>query len=165
MLLSCSAKYDKTDTGIVVNIPQENVNGVKHVRLEVMGEKIIHVSATPENKFSKEQSLIIVPPSEKTPFSVTETDSTVSVSTSQVTASVAFSTGQVRFYDAQGGEILAEDADGRTFRPIEVDGTKGYTVRQVFQSLDNQEGYYGLGQHQSDEFNYKSLHTFHRLYE
>jgi alpha-D-xyloside xylohydrolase len=68
---------------------------------------------------------------------------------------VAFSTGQVRFYDAQGGEILAEDADGRTFRPIEVDGTKGYTVRQVFQSLDNQEGYYGLGQHQSDEFNYK----------
>ena len=36
-----------------------------------------------------------------------------------------------------------------------MEGTKGYTVRQVFESLDDEEGIYGLGQHQSDEFNYK----------
>lgn len=41
------------------------------------------------------------------------------------------------------------------FSPIEVEGTKGYTVRQVFESLSEDEGIYGLGQHQSDEFNYK----------
>jgi alpha-D-xyloside xylohydrolase len=139
----------------VVNIPQKEADAVKKVRLEVMGEKIIHVSATPEDKFSTDQSLIIIPPTTQTPFTVSETDSTVSVETSQLKATVAYSTGQVSFYDARGKEILAEDANGRSFRPIEVEGTKGYTVRQVFRSLDNQEGYYGLGQHQSDEFNYK----------
>ena len=35
-----------------------------------------------------------------------------------------------------------------------MEGTKGYTLRQVFESED-EEGLYGLGQHQSDEFNYK----------
>ena len=49
---------------------------------------------------------------------------------------------------------LRADAE---FKPIEVEGTKGYTVRQVFESLDEEEGIYGLGQHQSDEFNYKGL--------
>jgi len=43
---------------------------------------------------------------------------------------------------------------GKSFIPIEVEGTKGYTLRQVFESLDD-EAFYGLGQHQSDEFNYK----------
>ena len=38
---------------------------------------------------------------------------------------------------------------------MEVEGTKGYTVRQVFQSAGNDEAFYGLGQHQADEFNYK----------
>lgn len=35
-----------------------------------------------------------------------------------------------------------------------MQGTKAYTVRQVFQSPDD-EAFYGLGQHQADEFNYK----------
>lgn len=49
---------------------------------------------------------------------------------------------------------MAEDEKGRSFKPIEVQGTKAYTVRQVFQSPDD-EAFYGLGQHQADEFNYK----------
>jgi alpha-D-xyloside xylohydrolase len=156
LLLSCSgSKYDKTDLGVIVNIPQTSVNGVKRVRLEVMDEKVIHVSATPERNFSTDESLIIIPSKGETPFTISETDSTVSVETSQVRATVAYATGQVTFYNAEGNLILAEEADGRSFKPIEVEGTKGYTVRQVFQSLDKQEGYYGLGQHQSDEFNYK----------
>jgi alpha-D-xyloside xylohydrolase len=138
----------------VVNVPQTETNGVKKVRLEVVGEKIIRVSATPDSRFAKDQSLIVIPPAEKTDFTVSETDSTVSVETSQVRATVAYATGQVSFYDTDGNAILEEEAY-REFKPIEVEGTKGYTVRQVFRSLDNQEGYYGLGQHQSDEFNYK----------
>ena len=35
-----------------------------------------------------------------------------------------------------------------------MQGTKAYTVRQVFRSSDD-EAFYGLGQHQADEFNYK----------
>ena len=35
-----------------------------------------------------------------------------------------------------------------------MEGTKGYTVCQVFESPED-EAFYGLGQHQADEFNYK----------
>ncbi len=35
-----------------------------------------------------------------------------------------------------------------------MEGANGYSFRQVFEN-DEEEGLYGLGQHQSDEFNYK----------
>jgi alpha-D-xyloside xylohydrolase len=156
LLASCgSSKYEKNDTGIVVNVSQNGPTDVRKVRLEVLGEKLIRVSATPEKQFSEAESLIIVPPTEKTEFDVVETDSTVSVKTACVTATVTLSDGNVSFYDKDGKAILAEDPEGRHFEPIEVEGTKGYTVQQVFQSLDDEEGFYGLGQHQADEFNYK----------
>ncbi len=41
-----------------------------------------------------------------------------------------------------------------SFQTIEVDNTTGYSFRQVFESPDD-EAFFGLGQHQSDEWNYK----------
>ena len=155
MLMACSGRgYEKTSSGIIVNVEQEQPTDVRKVRVEVMGEKLIRVSATPEKNFSKTESLITVPRKNKTDFSVEESEETVSVKTSQVCAVVSKATGEVRFTDAAGNLILAEDAGGRTFTPIEVQGTKAYTVRQVFRSPDD-EAFYGLGQHQADEFNYK----------
>ena len=63
--------------------------------------------------------------------------------------------GEVLFYDKDGKLILAEDEGGRRFTPIEVEGKKAYTVQQFFKSVNDEEGIYGLGQHQADEFNYK----------
>ena len=86
-------------------------------------------------------------------FSLAEAGDDIVVKTAQVSALVSRTTGQVRFLDAQGNQVLAEDS--RSFQPIDVEGTKAYTVQQVFQSAGNDEGWYGLGQHQADEFNYK----------
>lgn len=88
---------------------------VRKVRLEVMGEKLIHVSATPEKEFSKEQSLIVIPQQNKTDFKVEEQGDEVTVKTSELCAIVSKTTGEVRFTDADGKQILAEDSDGRTF--------------------------------------------------
>lgn len=148
-------KYSKNDNGITVNVTPSSDNGVRKVRLQVLGDKIIRVSATPDKKFSSDESLVVIPQVDKTPFTVEESDSVVSVVTSEVRASVSLATGDVKFYDKSGRLVVAEADGGREFSPIEVEGTKGYTVRQVFESLDDEEGIYGLGQHQSDEFNYK----------
>lgn len=155
-LSGCSeGKYSKNDNGITVNVTPSAENGVRKVRLQVLGDKIIRVSATPDKKFSTDESLVVVPQVDKTPFTVEENDSVVSVVTSEVRATVSLATGDVKFYDKSGRLIVAEADGGREFSPIEVEDTKGYTVRQVFESLDDEEGIYGLGQHQSDEFNYK----------
>ena len=97
----------------------------------------------------------MIPQKEQTPFGVEQKGDTVTVVTSELRASVLASTGEVWFTDEEGNMILQENkGGGKTFTPIEVEGTKGYTIRQVFKSPDD-EAFYGLGQHQSDEFNYK----------
>ncbi len=147
--------FRKTENGIIVEVGQKRPSDVRKVRVEVMGEKLIHVSATPEKDFSTEQSLVVVPQKDKTSFTVEEQGDEVAVKTSAISAVVSKKTGEVRFTDAAGKLILAEDSGGRSFTPVEVEGTKGYAARQVFLSAGDDEAFYGLGQHQSDEFNYK----------
>ena len=156
LLASCdNSEVKQISDGVIVSIKQEQPTDVRKVRLQVRGEKLIRVSATPENKFSDRESLIIVPQESQTPFSVEQTDSTVAVVTSEVRAIVNKTTGEVNFTDLEGNVILAENkGGGKSFAPIEVEGKKQYSVRQVFESADD-EAFYGLGQHQADEFNYK----------
>lgn len=156
LLGSCNNKvFQPTENGVIVRIQQKNENQPQLVRLQVVGEKLIHVSATPLGKFSKEKSLIAIPPEEQVPFTVLQSGDTISVSTQEVKASVLSSTGEVWFTDKNGKLILQENkGGGKHFIPIEIEGRKGYTIRQVFESPDN-EAFYGLGQHQSEEFNYK----------
>ena len=150
---SCNVRCSNSSVTVKVSSPEDG--GPRLVRLEVMGEKLIHVSATPENRFSDPQSLVIVPVEETPPFTVEENGDTVTVMTSALKANVLLSTGEVWFTDMSGKVILAEQAGGgKSFEPIEVEGTEGYSFRQVFESPED-EAFYGLGQHQADEFNYK----------
>ena len=152
-LAACDSSYQKTANGVAVTITGDD-GAQQKVRLEVVTDKIIRVSATADNDFSTAQSLVVVPQTTKTNFSVASTDETVSVRTKEVVATISKLTGEVSFTDADGNAILTEDNGGRSFEQIEVEGTKGYTVRQVWQSPDD-EAFYGLGQHQANEFNYK----------
>ena len=52
--------YEKTDKGVTVHVTKGSATSPKLVRLQVMGDKIIRVSATADNQFADRQSLIIV---------------------------------------------------------------------------------------------------------
>ena len=155
-LLSCAEKtYQKTEDGIVLNLEQPNDTDTKKLRIQVLGDKLIHVSATPEMQFPKDSSLIIVPGIPTSPFTVSEVGDSVVVETASLNVMVSKADGGIRFKDKDGNLILAEQAGGgKTFTPIEVEGTQGFSTRQIFNSPED-EAFYGLGQHQSDEFNYK----------
>ena len=155
-LSSCSANiYERTDDGVIVKVQQKKGQDTRLVRLQVMGDKLIHVSATSENKLANPKSLIVVPSVKQTPFEVLQSGDTIVVSTKELKAFALSSTGEVWFTDENGKLILQENkGGGKTFTPIEVEGTKGYSIRQVFESPDD-EAFYGLGQHQAEEFNYK----------
>ena len=98
------------------------------------------------------KSLIIVPSEAKPEFTVISTDSTVSVVTSSVTASVRFKDGTVSFADRNGVKIL--DGNTMSFTPISVEDRNEYSSLFTFDSPED-EAFYGLGQHQSLEFNHK----------
>ena len=109
LLGSCSDKvYKQNGTGVAVKVRNSVENGPALVRLEVMGENIIRVSATPEKKFADPQSLVILPAQVQTPFTVAQNGDTVSVATPSVTANVLASTGEVWFTDAEGRLLLRE---------------------------------------------------------
>ncbi|MBO5877586.1 MAG: DUF4968 domain-containing protein, partial [Bacteroidales bacterium] len=155
VLGSCADVCKVNENGVTVKVQQPSECGPKLVRLEVMGEKLIHVSATPERKFVDPESLVIIPAEEKTGFAVEQNGDTVVVSTSEIKANVLASTGEIWFTDMDGKVLLREEVGGgKSFSPIEVEGTHGYSFRQVFESPED-EAFYGLGQHQADEFNYK----------
>ena len=153
---SCQSSYEKVENGIIVNLKNTKENNAKKIRLEVLTNDIIHVSATPSSRFSDKVNLI---QADKVPhlsdFKVKEENGEIQLLTSSLIAHVNRSTGEVDFTDLKGQSILSENkGSGKSFTPIEVDGAKGYSMQQVFES-DSTEAFYGLGQHQSNEFNYK----------
>ncbi|MFG6685780.1 TIM-barrel domain-containing protein [Mariniflexile sp. HNIBRBA6329] len=159
LLASCSSNkksYQQTNDGIIVTIKQTKNTDLNKLRLQVLGDEIIHVSATPEQEFIKDSSLIILPDLAPHPFNVSQNGDTITLSTKTLNVMVSSIDGGITFKDHEGKRILTEaKGGGKTFNAIEVDNTNGYTVRQIFESPED-EAFYGLGQHQSDEYNYKN---------
>lgn len=144
------AKFQSLADGVIVDVE----GAAKRVRLEVVGDRIIHVTAIPAGGFDLPASLMAVKTGGDTHFKVSSDAGHVRLKTAQLTAEVATATGAVQFLDKDGKLILAEQPNGRTFTPVTVDDKPFYAVRQQFTSPDD-EAFYGLGQHQQGTMNYK----------
>jgi alpha-D-xyloside xylohydrolase len=155
----CSqSRWKKTDNSVIIRFRSGSSDIPEQMKLEIVNDMIIHVVASPEKGFSEEKSLCVVDRNNPNPsFTVRQKKDTLVVSTARITAKVSIVTGQVIFCDENNKVILSEkEGGGKSFVQINVDGTSGYSVGQVFDSPSD-EAFYGLGQHQSDEFNYKGL--------
>ena len=163
---------DYTINGNYVTIPvkQPAADGAKMVRLQVINKGIVRVEATPTNAFGQRKSLVVLPQSEFTDFQVKESDgSTVTIQTTDLFVNVNTTTGRVEFFDKNHKSLLSElpDGKGKTFKPYYVPDREigvdsrlseaqrhGWTWHAEFASPDD-EAFYGLGQHQSEELNMK----------
>ncbi len=122
-------------------------------RIEAYSDNILRVTSVPEGeKFTDGKSLMALQTEKKVKIEVKRTDSTTIVKAPKITAIVNNSDGSVCFTRPDGTVLTSEHS--RTFTPISVDGTDAYTVSQSFDSPDD-EAFFGLGQHQADEWNYK----------
>lgn len=158
-LAACSQKvWEKTPEGVLIHPKSKVENGAKTISLEVINDQIIRVVASPTDLITETKSLCVVEnAAQPVSFEVVEQNDSVILSTAKVKAKVSMATGAVVFYDENNRKILQERAtDGKSFAPVTVENTTGYSFLQVFESPDD-EAFYGLGQHQSDEFNYKGL--------
>ena len=155
LLAACGGPVSRRGDAVTVAVPQLYAGKPGQVRLQWMDEDIVRVSATPERTFSGRPSLMVVPQAGFRGFSVSQTGAAVVAESPSLRVEVDKSTGAVRFLDASGRELLSElPGGGKTFTPIEVEGKREYSVRQVFASPDD-EAFYGLGQQQTLELNRK----------
>ncbi len=164
-----AAGFTQQGNYVTVLLNQHQDFGPSQIRLQVVGDKIVRVQATAEQNFRNKQSLIIVPQTAKPNYRVEEQGDRLVITTAAMRVVLDETTGHITFYDLKGNVLLNEVAQGgKTFKPftvpdheIGVDIAKvpeaqkhGWSWRALFDSPDN-EAFYGLGQHQSEELNMK----------
>ena len=164
-----AADFVQNGNYLTVQLKQHQNYGPSQIRLQVVNDRIIRVQATAEQGFRSKQSLIIVPQNSKAKYKVEEQGDDLIITTAAMRAVLNEATGQITFYDLKDQVLLKEVAQGgKTFKPftvpdreIGVDIAKvpeaqkhGWSWRALFDSPDN-EAFYGLGQHQSEELNMK----------
>ena len=164
-----AADFVQNGNYLTVQLKQHQNYGPSQIRLQVVSDRIIRVQATAEQGFRNKQSLIIVPQNSKAQYKVEEQGDDLIITTAAMRAVLNEATGQITFYDLKDQVLLKEVAQGgKTFKPftvpdreIGVDIAKvpeaqkhGWSWRALFDSPDN-EAFYGLGQHQSEELNMK----------
>jgi alpha-D-xyloside xylohydrolase len=146
--------FKKLSNGVLISLPENQQT--KLLQLEVLGDEIIHVKASPINQFSADKSLMAIPQAAMSAkWTVTQTGDFILLKTASLQVKASLKTGTVSFMDADGKPVLQEAiTDSKTFVPVSNDGEASYQLKQVFQSPAD-EGFYGLGQHQNSVMNYK----------
>ena len=168
---AAAADFVRSGNSVTVRLQAPAKVGAKVVRLQVVNDNIIRVQATSADELpQKPQSLIVVPQTAKPQFDVSQDGCKVVVKARNVKATVCSKSGKVEFFDANGNSLLKEAKNGKPFRPFRVpdreigvdiakvsdEQKNGLSWRMLFES-PNDEAFYGLGQHQSEELNMKGL--------
>src|SRR5690606_37674893 len=88
-------------------------------------------------------------------WSAGQTEKEAMLNTGELVASVSFTTGEVIFKDKNGNIILQEKTGGgKKITPVIIDDKPLYRISQQFESPAG-EAFYGLGQPQTGQINYK----------
>lgn len=143
-----TGSFVQTAEGVLIT-PAEGP--ARHVRLQVINDRIIRVTATPEETFDLPDSLMVTA-APAGAFSVAQDGDALTLTTARASALVSLRTGLVTLRNAEGQAVLTEHTRD-AFAPVSIEGQGFYAIRQQF-NRGSDEGFYGLGQHQNQQFNY-----------
>jgi alpha-D-xyloside xylohydrolase len=147
--------FVKTATGIEVSI-QHSLTGIKKIRLQPISEQIIHVTAIADKDFPEDRSLMSVQASNlKAQFTANSANDIVTLKTSALNVEVSTATGLITYKDASNKVLLAQSkVIEPALTPKVFNGESSNQITQIFDAQEN-EAYYGLGQHQEGIVNYR----------
>jgi alpha-D-xyloside xylohydrolase len=127
------------------------------MRIEVCGDRVIHVVASPTSEIPIAKVPIVIEPCRSTKFQVNVGRKEVRLSTAAITVTVDVATGALSFSARDGTPVLSEPKEGgKTLDVPSVFEAKTWQVQQSFLSPAD-EAIYGLGQHQEGIFNIRGV--------
>ncbi|MHB8638111.1 MAG: TIM-barrel domain-containing protein [Fimbriimonadaceae bacterium] len=148
MLLALALTTYATIPGGIV-IPE--AHGALALRVE--SNRRIRVTFAPRGAGPAQPALALINPKATVPFTVKTDPAAVTVRTKALTVSFNRKTGALTFSDRHG-VLLREPADARTYRPVNISGTRAFAAIQRFE-MQPGEAYFGLGGHQRSGLNWR----------
>ncbi|PTT00223.1 alpha-xylosidase [Pedobacter sp. HMWF019] len=147
--------YVKTDSGIEVSV-LHSTSGIKKIRLQPVTDQIIHITAVGNDDFPKAASLMSIKSADITvQFSVDGIKDLIVLKTKKLNVEISAETGTLTYRDNDDKLLLAQSKlTDIALVPRLFNGESSYQVSQLFDIQDN-EAYYGLGQHQQGIVNYR----------
>lgn len=145
---ACSVEksYQKSDDGILVHFEQADL------KIKVFADNIIRVEYDPIDSIPERPSLIVEKIPAPVKFNVDEKDGVVSLKTNCLELNIDSKTGLIKFFD-KNGNILLKEKSRDIIADIVMDENV-YNIQQEW-TLSDDEGIYGLGQHQDGHMNYR----------
>lgn len=144
---SSKSQLSDIDNGVSLRLKSHTV------KVQFYDEATVRVTKTDRRKCKQHESLIVknreLPVLE---LSKNDDGTCVIVGSDKLLVLIDKATGRVEFLRPDSSMLLSET--GIDFTPIEYFGDKGFSVKQGFNFSDN-EGIYGLGQHQDGYMNYR----------
>lgn len=154
-IVSCSngnSSFEKKEDGVIIALDQSKT-GIKSLKLNVMSENTIQVLASASGEFSTRKSLVVIEQTgDLVDFTVEEDGTTISVSTSELTAKVNTEDGTIDFLDKDQNSLLKEKK--RILEYVDAPMDKYYNIEQQY-SLSESESIHGLGQINNGIMNYR----------
>ena len=159
LLLAFSCQQNsikKNPDGVVITLDKKTAGGAAKIMIQVISDNIIHIAVSPQDEFSGDTSLAVLRninlPSE---WQYREEGDSLIVGTATLNVAVSKKTGEVVFMDKEGRVKLKElPGGGKSFKPVVIDDEQLWSISQVFEAQGD-EAFYGLGQHQNGQMNYK----------
>src|SRR6266567_2949875 len=154
-LVVTSAVWSATQPQFAVNQFQKDSNGV--TRVELCGDRVVHVVATPEAQIPTPKVPIVTGPCKADNVHINIAKQEARLSTPALAVAIDTATGAIKFLSPDGNVVLAEPTQGgKTFDVPSVFEAKTWQVQQTFLSPSD-ETLYGLGQHQEGIFNVRGV--------
>ena len=125
------------------------------LRIQFWSEDIVRVTYAGAAELPALKSLSVVASPAATHCTRQENNQAFTLATPRVKVRIDKQTGAVGFLDPAGHLLLREAAQGRRILPATQAGVTGTSCTQVFELVED-EGIYGLGQHQRGAWNYAS---------
>jgi alpha-D-xyloside xylohydrolase len=142
--------YQRTAQGVKLTLPGQDVE------VQFFSPQIVRVWKAPTGSVRKLASLSVVKKAQPTPFTITRTDSLVTLKSAGLSVDLHLASGALTFYHAGAKTpLLRESRQPARFTPNQGVDAGTYDVQQAF-ALDPSEVIYGLGQQQNGQLNQRN---------
>lgn len=146
-------KKDDQQTVWITPVANE-AGGGRLVRVQLYQPQIVRVTVYPGTTVTPDSSLSVVAAAQvRKTFTTEEKGDSIYIHAAPLHVAISLRTGRLAYTTGRGG-VLQEVTEGKRFQPQVADGLPCYTVTNRF-AVQPDDAWYGLGQHQDDQFNYR----------